>query len=56
MLYGCYSLNSIDVTKFNTYKVEDMSFMFTYCTNAKSLDVKNFNIEKVKSMESMFQY
>ena len=46
MFYGCKSLTSIDVTKFNTEKVEIMCSMFSYCESLTSIYVSNNNINK----------
>ncbi|MBQ1884325.1 MAG: BspA family leucine-rich repeat surface protein, partial [Bacteroidales bacterium] len=54
MFRGCESLESLDVTKFNTEKVTDMSYMFYRCMSLKSLDVK-FNTGNVTDMSHMFR-
>ena len=56
MFYGCSSLTSLDVTKFNTEKVTNMSNMFNNCKALTSLDVTNFNTENVTNMSFMFSY
>ena len=53
MFYGCSALTSLDVTKFNTAKVTDMSYMFSSLA-LTSLDVTNFNTENVTNMSFMF--
>ena len=54
MFYNCSKLTSLDVSKFNTVNVTNMSGMFNSCSALTSLDVTNFNTEKVTSMSSMF--
>ena len=54
MFYECYSLNSINVSKFYTHNVTDMSFMFYGCKALRDLNLTGFNTTKVKSMRSMF--
>ena len=54
MFYGCSSLTSLDVTKFNTEKVTNMNRMFYNCSKLTSLDVTNFNTENVTNMSYMF--
>ena len=54
MFYDCYALTSLDVSKFDTQNVEDMSNMFASCEKLKSLNVSNFNTQNVKNMSLMF--
>ena len=48
------ALATLDVSKFNTANVEDMSYMFQGCSSLTSLNVSNFNTSNVKNMDSMF--
>ncbi len=48
------ALATLDVSKFNTEKVTNMSCMFQGCSALTSLDLKNFNTSNVETMESMF--
>jgi len=56
--YGWFLLNTeiteIDMSKWDTSTVEDMTAMFFGCSNLKSLDVSNWNTSKVKSMSGTF--
>ena len=54
MFYNCSKLTSLDVTKFNTAKVTDMSYMFLNCSKLTSLDVTKFNTGNVTDMGYMF--
>lgn len=54
-MFDGYSFDSIDLSRFDTSNIEDMSWMFTFCVNLKSIDFSKFNTSKVKSMERMFQ-
>ena len=54
MFYGCQKLSSLDLSKFNTEKVEGMTSMFEECKNLSSLDLSKFNTEKVTDMRGMF--
>ena len=54
MFSGCSKLTSLDVTKFNTAKVTNMSYMFRDCSELTSLDVTKFNTAKVTNMGYMF--
>ena len=55
MFYGCSKLNSIDLSNFDTSKVEEMKEMFSYCSSLFSLNLSNFNTSKVITMNSMIQ-
>ena len=54
MFYGCSALTSLDLTKFNTSKVQAMSNMFKNCSSLTSLDLTTFNTSKVTYMIDMF--
>ena len=56
MFWGCSSLESIDLSSFNTTNVKDMQFMFYGCSSLKSIDLSSFNTTNVKDMHSMFCY
>ena len=53
MFYNCSKLISIDLSKFNTSKVDNMERMFTNCINLKYLDISNFNFSNIKNTISM---
>ena len=46
----------LEVLECNTDKINDMSYMFYYCSNLTSLDLSNFNTENVTDMQQMFYY
>ena len=50
MIYNCSSLNSIDLTKFDTQNVATMYCMFCNCSSLKLIDVTKFNTQNVTSM------
>ena len=54
MFYGCGSLESIDLSLFNTNNVNNMKNMFFRCSSLKSIDLSSFNTTNVNSMEEMF--
>ena len=54
MFYGCSSLTSLDVTKFNTEKVTNMNRMFSNCSSLTSLNLTKFNTAEVTDMRQMF--
>ena len=54
MFYGCSSLTSLDVSKFDTQLVKNMSCMFADCSSLTSLDVSNFKTQNVIDMSGMF--
>ena len=53
MFDGDFKLTSLDLSTFNTSKVENMDWMFCACTNLESLTL-NFDTSKVVSMPNMF--
>ena len=54
MFFDCISLKSIDVSSFNTEKVEEMQYMFKYCKSLTSINLSNFNTKNVKNIDEMF--
>ena len=54
IFYQCESLKSIDLSSFNTKKVENMNFMFFGCKNLNYIDLDTFNTENVRNMNCMF--
>ena len=54
MFRGCSSLQSIDLSSFNTTNVKDMSGMFAGCSSLQSIDLSSFNTTNVKDMRDMF--
>ena len=54
MFYKCSSLESLELSLWNTTNVEDMFSMFYGCTNLKSLDLTSFDTSNVKYMSLMF--
>ena len=54
MFQDCSSLQSVDVSGFNTAKATDISCMFRRAA-IKSLDLSNFVTEKVTDFDSMFE-
>ena len=56
MFSSCRGLTSLDVSKFDTGKVTDMSWMFIGCSGLASLDLSGFDTGKVTNMSMMFDY
>ena len=54
MFYNCKEITEIDMTKFDTSLVTDMSFMFAYCSSLKVLKATNLNTTKVETFQNMF--
>ena len=42
MFYECTSLESLDLSNFDTSSVTNMAFMFYRCSSLKSLDLSKF--------------
>ena len=54
MISLCVSLNSLDVSRFDTSHVVYMSCMFNDCRHLESLDLSGFDTSKVTDMSYMF--
>ena len=54
MFYNCSSLNSLDLSNFNTNNVTKMSYMFYNCSSLTFLNLSNFNTNNVTNMSGMF--
>ena len=54
MFVGCSSLTNLDVSKFDTSQVTNMSSMFGGCSSLTSLDVSKFDTSQVTDMNYMF--
>ena len=56
MFFNCSSLNSIDLSSFNSSNVTKMCCMFTGCTSLNSINLSSFNTGNVKDMSNMFSF
>ena len=56
MFSRCESLVSVDLSNFNTEKVENMGCMFENCKSMKYVNLSSFNTEKVTTMHFMFKF
>ena len=54
MFYNCTEITEIDLTKFDTSLVTDMSYMFSMCYSLSFVNVSNLNTLKVETFENMF--
>jgi surface protein len=54
MFNQCSSLESLDLSSFDTSKVTNMRAMFAGCSSLKFLDLTSFDTSNVNSMEEMF--
>ena len=54
MFFWCSSLKFIDLSSFNTNKVNDMSSMFDCCKSLESIDLSSFDTSNVNNMSHMF--
>ena len=52
MFHGCYSMNSVDVSSFNTSNVKNFYSMFEDCRNLQKLDLSNFDTSKAPQGQS----
>ena len=55
MFSGCSSLQTLDVSNWDTSKVTSMGNMFQGCSNLTTLDVSNWDTSKVTNMNGMFR-
>ena len=49
-----FSLESIDLSSFNTTNVNNMHYMFCQCSSLESIDLSSFNTTNVKDLNGMF--
>ena len=56
MFSYCESLESIDLSSFNTNNVTNMSYMFSGCKSLESIDLSLFNTNNVTNMSHMFSH
>ena len=54
MFYNCSSLQSLDLSNFDTSKVTNMSQMFIGCSGLTSIDLSSINANMVTSMYFIF--
>ena len=54
MFNGCSSLTSLNLSNFETQKVENMESIFGYCLSLKYLNINNFKTSYTKYMNYMF--
>ncbi len=54
MFFRCYSLNSLDVSEWNTKNITNMLWMFFWCESLTSLDVSNWNLANTVNIHAMF--
>ena len=54
MFYECSSLESMDLSAFNTNNVTNMRYMLYDCFSLKSIDLSSFNTNNVIDMSFMF--
>lgn len=55
MFYGCTSLTTLDLTRWDTSKVTDMCNMFDGCTSLTSLNLSNWNTPELTNTIEMFK-
>ncbi len=55
MFCNCRKLKSLDLSSFNTYKVENMVSMFAGCESLNHLDLGSFKTSKNKNHNCMFE-
>lgn len=56
MFQNCQSLTSVDLSSFNTSKVEAFSSLFSYCKSLTSVDLTNWDLSMVVDTNQMFAF
>lgn len=56
MFFHCESLTQLDLGKFNTEKLTNMSTMFSDCASLQYLDLSHFDTGKVTDIQRMFDH
>ena len=56
LFYECYSLISLNLSKYNTQNITNMSYMLANCPSLSDIDVSNINTENVTNMSGLFSY
>ena len=56
MFSFCRSLESLDLSNFDTSNVTSMNYMFSYCFSLSGLDLSSFDTSNVTDMSWMFSY
>jgi len=55
MFMECSSLNSIDLSSFNTTKVKNMSYIFESCSSLGSINISSFKTNEKTNVWNMFE-
>ena len=55
MFSGCSKISSLNLSKFDTSNVKNMSGMFKGMTNLQQIDINSFNTSNVEYMNEMFE-
>ena len=55
MFYRCSDITKIDLSKFDSSEVVDISSMFYCCSSLTSLDLSNFDTLRVSEMDQVFR-
>lgn len=55
MFMGCSSLTSLEISKFKTENVNDLSSMFNGCSSLSYLNLSSFNTEKCTKFTNIFE-
>ena len=54
MFYACEALTSLNISNFDTSKVEYMGEIFGKCSTLSLIDIRNFNILNLKEKKNLF--
>ena len=51
----CYELKEIDISNFNTDKIQSMNYMFRQCISLQKLNINNFKCDKTCEMKGVLE-
>ena len=54
MFFNCYYITSLNLSNFNTSKVNEFNFMFHNCQSLTSLNLSNFDTSNLNRTDRMF--
>ena len=55
LFYNCKSLTSINLTNFDTSKIQEMQYIFFSCSSLKSINLSSFKTPELLNTKNMFQ-
>ena len=56
MFYNCDKFINIDLSNFNSNKINNIKYMFSYCSSLNGINLDNISTENVIDMSGLFSY